>query len=237
MLKQVIEAVDLLDSAYINGKKAAEFLRSRGLDNIRVLTVTGEKGSTDFIRIEIPGSGGKSSGGMAPTFGIIGKLGGIGARPERTGMVSDAEGANSAIACALKLADMQENGDALKGDVIITTHVCPNAPTMPHDPVPFMGAPVDVSELNKHLVDPDMDAILSVDTTRGNRIINHKGFAITPTVKEGYILRISDDLLDLMEWTTGKPPVVCPITMQDITPYGNGIYHINSIMQPCTVTN
>lgn len=25
--------------------------------------------------------------------------------------------------------------------------------------------------------------------------------------------------------------------MQDITPYGNNLYHINSIMQPCTATN
>jgi hypothetical protein len=26
-------------------------------------------------------------------------------------------------------------------------------------------------------------------------------------------------------------PATFPVTMQDITPYGNGIYHINSIMQ------
>ncbi|MFN3283946.1 MAG: DUF1177 family protein, partial [Pseudothermotoga sp.] len=27
------------------------------------------------------------------------------------------------------------------------------------------------------------------------------------------------------------------ITIQDITPYGNGVYHLNSIMQPCTVVD
>jgi hypothetical protein len=30
--------------------------------------------------------------------------------------------------------------------------------------------------------------------------------------------------------------VVFPLTMQDITPYGNGVYHLNSILQPATAT-
>jgi len=81
-----------------------------------------------------------------------------------------------------------------------------------------------------------MEAILSVDTTKGNRIINHRGFAISPTVKNGYILRVSETLLDIMESVTGRLPVVFPITIQDITPYGNGIFHLNSIMQPSTAT-
>ena len=37
--------------------------------------------------------------------------------------------------------------------------------------------------------------------------------------------------------TTGKLPYVLPITTQDITPYGNGVGPINSIMQPATHTN
>jgi hypothetical protein len=82
-----------------------------------------------------------------------------------------------------------------------------------------------------------MEAILSVDTTKGNRVINHHGFAISPSVKEGWILRTSEDLLRIMEWVIGDFPTVFPITMQDITPYGNDIYHINSIMQPSVVTD
>ena len=77
-----------------------------------------------------------------------------------------------------------------------------------------------------------MDAILSVDTTKGNRIINKRGFALSPTIKEGYILRMSEDLLSLMRVTTGKLPAAFPLTQQDITPYGNGLYHMNSIVQP-----
>jgi len=237
MLKQVIEAYELLDSAYVDGEKVAQILKERGLDRVEVRRIEGEKGYTDFIKIIVPGKNGKLSGGNAPTLGIIGRLGGIGARPEMIGLVSDADGAITAIAVALKLADMIKNGDMLDGDVIIATHICPNAPTQPHDPVPFMGSPVDMATMNKYEVDPMMDAILSVDTTRGNRIINVKGFAITPTVKEGWILKVSDDLLDIMQYVTGKMPAVVPITMQDITPYGNGVHHINSILQPATATN
>jgi len=237
MLKQVIEAYELLDSAYVDGEKVAQILKERGLDRVEVRRIEGEKGYTDFIKIIVPGKNGKLSGGNAPTLGIIGRLGGIGARPEMIGLVSDADGAITAIAVALKPADMIKNGDMLDGDVIIATHICPNAPTQPHDPVPFMGSPVDMATMNKYEVDPMMDAILSVDTTRGNRIINVKGFAITPTVKEGWILKVSDDLLDIMQYVTGKMPAVVPITMQDITPYGNGVHHINSILQPATATN
>ena len=91
--------------------------------------------------------------------------------------------------------------------------------------------------MNHYLADEQMDAILSVDTTKGNRILNYKGYAITPTVKEGVILRVSEDLLDIMSFTSGSLPRVLPITMQDITPYGNDLFHINSIMQPSVVTS
>jgi len=137
----------------------------------------------------------------------------------------------------LKLADMWVKEDRLRGDVVVVTHICPKAPIRPHKPVPFMGSPVDISVMNREEVDETMDALLSIDTTKGNRIVKWRGFAITPTVKEGWVLKVSDDLLDLMEITAGRIPRVCPITTQDITPYGTGIDHINSIMQPATATN
>ena len=236
MLHQVLEVFELLDSKYINGQKIADFLKGRGLEKIKVQKISENTGSTDFIKIIVPGTNGKQKGGEAPTLGIIGRLGGIGARPERIGIVSDADGAVAALSCALKLADMQKNGDILNGDVILSTQICPNAPTQPHKPVPFMGSPVDMGVMNKYEVDLNMDAILSIDATKGNRIINFRGFAITPTIKEGYILRISEDLLNIMEWTTGRFPRVVPITTQDITPYGNGLFHVNSIVQPCVTT-
>ncbi len=236
MLKQVIEVYELLDDAGVDGGRVADFLRQKGLEHVEVHEIRGEKGKTDFIKAVIPGLSGKRVGGSSPTLGIIGRLGGIGARPERIGLVSDADGAVAALACASKLADMQRKGDRLAGDVIVATHICPDAPTQPHVPVPFMGSPVDMKAMNAYEVDPAMDAILSIDTTKGNRIVNHRGFAVSPTVKEGWILRVSEDVLDIVEWSTGNSPVVLPITMQDITPYGNGLFHLNSILQPCTAT-
>ena len=237
MFKQVIEIYDLLDRATVKGQDVLNLLKKRGLEDLSLQKITGEKGSTDFIKIKIPGREGKTLRRNAPTLGIIGRLGGIGARPERIGLVSDADGAVTALSCALKLADMKRNGDSLLGDVVVTTHICPNAPTQPHQPVPFMDSPVDMTIMNRQEVTPEMDALLSIETTKGNRVAKFKGFAITPTVKEGYILRVSENLLDIMEVVTGRSPRVVPITLQDITPYGNDIYHVNSIMQPWIATD
>lgn len=237
MLGQVIEVHDLLDSAKIDGEQVANYLYSMGLEDINIKTIESQEGSTDFIKIKIPGARGKMVDGEAPTLGVIGRLGGVGARPERVGLVSDGDGAVTAISVAAKLGCMFEKGDQLMGDIILATHICPNAPTRPHKPVPFMGSPVDIGVMNKEEIDPEMDAILSIDTTKGNRLIKWKGFAITPTAKEGWILKVSDDLVTIMEHVTGRVARICPITTQDITPYGNGLDHINSIMQPCTATD
>ena len=238
VLKQVIEIYEMLDNPEIKESEMKEYFITKGLNNSEIETkkIKEKKEETVFIKIYVKGKRGKLKRGTAPTLGIIGRLGGVGARPHKIGLVSDADGAITALAAAAKLITMRKKGDELKGDVIVTTHLCSHSPIIPHEPVPFMGAPVSMETMNKYEVDNRMDAILSIDTTKGNRIINHKGFAISPTVKDGYILRVSEDLLDIMQTVTGKMPVVFPITTQDITPYGNEIYHLNSIMQPATAT-
>jgi hypothetical protein len=236
LLKETLTIGELLDDPQVDGAAVAALLRDAGLADVAVVRAEGEEAATDFVRAVIPGVAGRLAGGTAPTLGVIGRLGGVGARPQQVGLVSDADGAVAALAAALKLAAMARRGDRLAGDVIVTTHVCPCAPVRPHDPVPFMAAPVPPAVMNRHEVDPAMDAILSIDTTRGNRLVNRRGIAITPTVKEGYILRVSEDLLDILGWVTGRQPVVLPLTTQDITPYGNGLYHINSILQPAVAT-
>ncbi|MFQ6070940.1 MAG: DUF1177 domain-containing protein [Candidatus Aminicenantales bacterium] len=237
-LKQVIDIYEMLDSPVVDKNEILNFFLERGLkeSEIEITRVKEEKGETDFVKILIRG---KNSGGSgkAPTLGVIGRLGGIGARPHRIGLVSDADGAITALASAAKIAEMRKKGDLLSGDVIVSTHLSPRSPIIPHEPVPFMGAPVSMETMNQHEVDRRMEAILSIDTTKGNRVINQRGFAISPTIKDGYILRVSDDLLDMMQIVTGRLPVVFPITTQDITPYGNDLYHLNSILQPATATH
>jgi len=236
-LTQTLQVFEALDSAHANGQTVVNLLAPYARHvQVSVKTLTGPKGKTDLVRMAIPGIAGKQAGGAAPTLGIVGRLGGVGARPTRIGLVSDGDGAVAAIAAALKLATMREQGDALPGDVVLSTHVCPDAPTQPHEPVDFMDSPMDTETLNEHEITAEMDAVLSIDTTKGNRILNHKGYAISPTVKEGYILRVADDLVRIMEMTSGRHAVTFPITTQDITPYGNGIYHLNSILQPSTAT-
>ena len=235
-LRHVLEVIDILDDPNVTGEKVKETLSERGIEDIRIAEVRGDKGKTDFLRIRIPGRRGKSQNGDAPTLGVIGRLGGVGARPELIGMVSDADGAIVALAAALKIAEMRARGDELEGDVLITTHICPNAPTMPHKPVPMMNSPVDIFELLKLEVDPEMDAILSVDATKANLVINYTGFSITPVVKEGWILKVSEDLINIYIRVTGEPVKIVPITLQDILPFSTKVYHINSMMQPWIYT-
>jgi len=234
--RQVLDLFDVLDRPSADGAAAAAALRAAGVPAVAVSRAATDAGHTDFVRATIPGYDGRSSGGRSPTLGVIGRHGGVGARPARIGFVSDGDGALAALAAAAKLGSMSQAGDRLPGDVIVATHVCPAAPVLPHDPVPFMSSPVGMATMNLHEVDEAMDAILSVDTTRGNRVCNQPGFAISPTVRQGWVLRVSDDLLDLQQQVTGRLPVVLPITMQDITPYENGVYHLNSILQPATAT-
>ncbi len=231
-MKQVIDTIELLSSANVDGQTVAQALRTAGDCTVEVTTLARDGLSTDFLSIEIPGSDPD-----APQMGIVGRLGGIGARPTVTGLVSDSDGAVVAIAAAFKLMAMARAGDVLRGTVRIRTHICPRAGTRPHHPVPMMRSPFPMREMMSYEVDPKMQAILSVDTTRGNRLVNHRGVALTPVAKQGYLLRIPDVMLDIMSWTSGELPVTLPLTTQDITPYENGLHHVNSLMQPTIVTD
>ena len=237
MLRQVLDVLDLIDTGTIDGQKITDLFSK--YPNVIASTerVNGDAGYTDFVKIMIKGKTGKSNNGGSPTLSIIGRLGGIGARPKYKGMVSDADGCVAALSVGLKLAQMQTYLDELEGDVVITTHICPNAPTEPHVPVDFMGSPVDMEQMNQCEVISDADAVLTIDTTKGNNIITNKGFAISPTVKEGYILKVSQDLVNVMQQTSGLKANVFPLCQLDITPYSNNMYHINSILQPATSTN
>lgn len=234
MLKQVIKIYDLLSNPAARGEQAAELFPDGHLQVIETTDVDGRR--IDFVKIIFSGSEGKSSGGTAPTLGILGTLGGLRIPGVSKGLVSDADGAIVALACALRLEQMQGFGERYKGDVIVATHICQEAIEEPHEPYSFMRGPLSKRDMTAPQIDSAMDAILSIDTSRGNRVCNHDGFAITLPVKEGWILKASPDLLRIMEYTTGQAPVVFPIATQDITPYEDGLAHINGIMQPATLT-
>lgn len=236
--RQILELFDVLDRPDANAAAVADVLGRRCGDMLSVAWehVRGEAGGTDCICIRLAGLHGRSSGGGAPTLGIIGRLGGIGARPAAIGFVSDGDGALAALAAIMKLGEMSCMGDRIPGDVVVCTHIDPDAPVRPHRPVPFMGSAISGARTNLLEIVPEMEAIISIDTTKGNRLLNHRGIAITPTVLAGNLLPVSDDLMDLLCTVTGELPYILPLNQYDITPYGNGLLHVNSILQPSVAT-
>lgn len=231
VLKELIEIYELLDNP--NLTKNDIFRTFEGFNNKKMFinTLRYKNNKTYTIQIKIPGLNGKTIGGNYPTLGIIGRLGRVSLYPKKIGTVSDADGAIVALTVAKKLLKLNNIVD-FNSDIIITTHLCTkyNGSNEP------ASHPVPLKLLLENEVSDEMDIILSIDSTKGNYVINTNGVAISPTVKEGYILKVSEDLLNILNLVTGELPSVLPITTQDITPYDNGLYHINSIMQPSTVT-
>ncbi|WP_322069060.1 DUF1177 family protein [Paraburkholderia bannensis] len=246
-LSQVIAAHDFLDSAIVTGDDVVTlfapystvgvFVESNPVNDTEVGTQP--DWITWFVKITIPGTSGKNSGATDPypTLGINGRCGGTGARPQEIGMVSDGDGPVCALAAALKLADMKTKSDALLGDVIVTFHISPQGYIDTSKTPPMMGLPVTNAVMNSYEVDAAMDAILSVDASKANYITKQRGFAISPTAMQGYVLKVSSDLVNIMESTTGQHAFTFPLAIQDITPYDNGISHFNSIMQPSVATS
>jgi hypothetical protein len=128
MLRQVMDILEFLDSPSANGKEVAQLFASYEGVVVEIENVGSEKGSTDVIRILIEGRD-----SSLPVLGVVGQLGGIGARPEMIGFVSDGDGAAAALALALKAAQASSQGDKLPGNLYVSTHICPDAPTQSHD--------------------------------------------------------------------------------------------------------
>jgi Protein of unknown function (DUF1177) len=241
---QVLAANDLLDSAVVTGTDAVALFDGYAKYGVLATTtpVHDDQPNTDpdwitwFVKVLIPGTTGKTKRGASPTLGINGRSGCTGARPAEIGMVSDADGPICGLAAALKLADMKAKGDNLPGDVIVTFHISPQGPIDTTKTPPMMGLPVSNETMNSYEVDAAMDAILSVDASKANYITKQRGFSISPTAMQGYLLKVSADLVDIMESTTGRNAYTFPLAIQDITPYDNGITHFNSIMQPSVAT-
>ena len=64
IFKQLIELYDLLDSPSASGAGVVEYLR--GIDpacDAETYVLEGPKGSTDMVRVRIPGSRGRAAGG------------------------------------------------------------------------------------------------------------------------------------------------------------------------------
>ncbi|MDL2264327.1 DUF1177 domain-containing protein [Synergistaceae bacterium OttesenSCG-928-I11] len=229
-LRSAIKAQEILDSAYATGAEVVAMFEEAGADEATYERLKGD-GFTDVVRVFIKGCNGRSSGGEAPTLDISASLVGIGARPASKGLIGDGDAAIVACATGLRLLDMRGKGDGVDGDVVILMNITGAAPSFEaegHQP-PEIGCPVNFWLMKQKFVDGTADAILDVNVARNDRYCKKKGFAITPTVKEGWLLRVSEDALDVMERVTGEMPAVMPLSMQDVMPTRNGIWFLNDI--------
>src|SRR6516225_7180120 len=103
MLKQVLEIIEFLDKPEVAGADVACLFAAPGIPEVGIQPLRTEQGSTLFIKLLIPGAHGETSGESAPTLGIVGCLGGVRAKSDVIGLVSDADGCVAALAAGLKL--------------------------------------------------------------------------------------------------------------------------------------
>lgn len=59
ILKQVIEVYDILDKANANGEEVKTYLQGYGEVDVTVKELSSSKGSTDLVKLTIPGKNGK----------------------------------------------------------------------------------------------------------------------------------------------------------------------------------
>ena len=102
LYRQMLDLYDILDDEKADGKSVVEYMKKINADCLAETHVLkGAQGITHMVKVVIPGEKGKRNGGEAPTIGILGRLGGLGARPERVGFVSDGDGALAALTAAV----------------------------------------------------------------------------------------------------------------------------------------
>ena len=84
-MKILLDLLDLLDDPHVTGESVVNRLKSWGVKYASSKTIGTNGKTTDFVSVLIPGRNGKTAGGTAPTLGIVGRLGGLGARPALIG--------------------------------------------------------------------------------------------------------------------------------------------------------
>ena len=65
LMKEIIAAYDVLDSSFVTGEEVKKYLLGIKADaNVEVYELVGPKGSTDMLKVRIPGKNGKTNGEM-----------------------------------------------------------------------------------------------------------------------------------------------------------------------------
>ncbi len=224
--EQIIEIVDLLDQPDVDAEDVRAFFGSRGYDAVEIETTETESGLVDFLSFEFHGS----NGGESPTTGIVGLSEMDLIECKQKGISSYECGVLATLSAALVLVDMGEDESNLYGNVLLKTEMV--RPKLDAGKVWLA-----VESRCERLVDPTMDFVLSLGTVRDSRTNNSAGVAFSPTIKDGWVLPVSEDLVSIKNEVASCPTAVLPVTTQDITPYANELYHLSCVTQPATVTD
>ncbi|QGR19573.1 DUF1177 family protein [Stygiolobus azoricus] len=170
------------------------------------------------------------------TIEVLGRLGSI-QLSNSIGLVSDADGAIVSLTVLMEILNLYENGFDIPVNVTVITNLSTNARLIPHQPFYFMIPLIGLEEAMKYEVDKNSDTLISIDSTKGNKTAKFKDFAITHVVKEGYILRVVDEIIDIYTRVTGHEPYFVPLTTGDLTPLSFNVYHISTLISPWMYTN
>ncbi|EZQ10274.1 hypothetical protein CM19_04270 [Candidatus Acidianus copahuensis] len=214
MLKSVIETIELLQDL----KKPGDILDyvKKYSDEVQYWDL----GEVLFLRSYIKGEGKKIE--------VLGRLGSI---KINNLLVSDADGAIIALAVLRELSKERQSGN-----YVISTSISLSAKLIQHEPFNFMVPPIGIEEALNYEVDKQADFIISIDSTKGNRIAKYSDFAITHVIKDGYIMKVSDEVLDIYEKVTDHEPYFVPLTSSDLTPMDFNSYHISTLISPWLYT-
>lgn len=233
MLEQLSKAFNSCDMPEVNGTRLVEYLNSLGACEVQVLDVCGLNRTYKTLKVTISGTHGAISGGNSPTLGIIGQCGGQSLSQKTKEHIPDYIGTNVVLFAAARILKMIKSGNTLRGDVILSVQISSDSPASVtskcKEPCKKALTHSEVSLL--------MDAVISIGSYRGGKIGNSKGIAISPTVKEGYILKTSDDLWNLAKRKMGVSPMGLPLSQQDIIPFEKGLPQAHTILQPSTATS
>lgn len=217
MLKSLIDTIEILES-----KEPLDLLRERVKGKVEFQDKDLE--GVTYVKALYRGSG-------KDRVEVLGRLGAIQVKGEK-GLVSDADGAIVTLAVLFEVINLLEKGIKFDVDISFVTNLALDAKLIPHKPFNFMIPLVGMEEALKEEVDKEANLILSIDSTKGNRLAKYNDFAITQVIKDGYILKVSDDVLDIYSRVTGHEPYFVPLTTGDLLPLDYKVYHISTLVLP-----
>ncbi|QIW22735.1 DUF1177 domain-containing protein [Sulfolobus sp. S-194] len=223
ILKTLIDVINILES-----KNPLEIIRKRLENKVKYEEIT--VGEVPYIKVLYKGEG-------KDKIEILGRLGAIQMVGTNKGLVSDADGAIITLTTLLELLNLMDKGITFDIDILFVTNLATKAKLIPHKPFDFMVPLMGLDDALKIEVDPTASFILSIDSTKGNRLAKYDDFALTHVVKDGYILKLHDNIIDIYNRVTEHEIYMISLTTGDLTPLDYNVYHISTLISPWLYTS